>query len=121
MSYRDTGVQKSKGAKGAKVMYKYSMGMSLFTDGLCTGAMICELLWQLVQEVSEGNKSLQLQRFLQFVPVIGSRELEGKVAKVGIGFGGAQRNIPAGARAAMGAAMVTSELRQGGALPSKDL
>jgi hypothetical protein len=46
---------------------------------------------------------------LQFVPVIGSRELEGKVAKRGIGFGGDQRNIPAGMRAAV--AMVTSELR----------
>jgi hypothetical protein len=28
----------------------------LFTDGLCTGAMICELLRQLVLEVSEGDK-----------------------------------------------------------------
>jgi hypothetical protein len=38
-------------------------------------------------KVGEGNKSLQLQRFLQFVPVIGSRELEGKAAKLGVGFG----------------------------------
>ena len=38
-------------------------------------------------KVSEGDISLQLQRFLQFVPVIGSRELEGKAAKGGIGFG----------------------------------
>jgi hypothetical protein len=38
-------------------------------------------------KVSEGNISLQLQRFLQFVPVIGSRELEGKAAKGGVGFG----------------------------------
>jgi hypothetical protein len=30
---------------------------------------------------------LQLQRFLQFVPVIGSRKLEGDVAKGRIGFG----------------------------------
>ena len=29
----------------------------LFTDGLCTGAMICELLWQLVLEVSEWEES----------------------------------------------------------------
>ena len=35
-------------------------------------------------KVSEGDMSLQPQRFLQFVPVIGSRELKGKVAKRGI-------------------------------------
>ena len=45
---------------------------------------------------------LQFQRFLQFVPVIGSRELEGEAAKVRIGFGGDQRDIPAGARATGG-------------------
>jgi hypothetical protein len=38
-------------------------------------------------KVSEGDISLQLQRFLQFVSVIGSRELEGKAAKGGVGFG----------------------------------
>ena len=38
-------------------------------------------------KVSEGDLSLQLQRFLQFVPVIGSRELEGKAAKGVVGFG----------------------------------
>ena len=38
-------------------------------------------------KVSEGNICLQLQPFLQFVLVIGSRELEGKVAKGGVGFG----------------------------------
>jgi hypothetical protein len=38
-------------------------------------------------KVSERNISLQFQRFLQFVPVIGSRELEGKAAKEGVGFG----------------------------------
>jgi hypothetical protein len=32
-------------------------------------------------KVSEGDISLELQQFLQFVPVIGSRELEGKAAK----------------------------------------
>jgi hypothetical protein len=37
-------------------------------------------------KVSEGDISLQLQQFLQFVPVIGSRELEGKAAKGGVGF-----------------------------------
>ena len=52
-------------------------------DGLCTAAVIGQLMFK----ISEGNISLQLQRFLQFVPVIGSRELEGKVAKRGVGFG----------------------------------
>ena len=51
-------------------------------------AVICELPWQLVLKASEGDMSLQLQSFLQFVPVIGSREVEGKAAKGGIGFGG---------------------------------
>ena len=51
---------------------------------------------------SEGDMSLQHQLFLQFVPVIGSRELEGKAAKRGICFGGDQRNRPAGDRAAGG-------------------
>jgi hypothetical protein len=37
-------------------------------------------------EVGEGDKSLQLQRFLQFVPVTGSRVLERKVAELGVGF-----------------------------------
>jgi hypothetical protein len=31
--------------------------------------------------------SLQLQRFLQFVPVIGSRELEGKTTKEELALG----------------------------------
>jgi hypothetical protein len=38
-------------------------------------------------KVCEGDISLQLQRFLQFFPVIGSRELGGKAAKIGVGFG----------------------------------
>ena len=66
------------------------------------GVVNCELLWQLVLKVSEGDMSLQLQEFLQFVPVICSRELEGKAAKGGIGFGGDQWNIPAGVRATGG-------------------
>ena len=41
-------------------------------------------------KASEGVMSLQLQKFLQFVPVIGSKELEGKAAKGAIGFGGDQ-------------------------------
>ena len=48
---------------------------------------------------SEGEISLQLQGFLQLVPVIGSRELEGKAAKGSVGFGDDQWDIPAGARA----------------------
>ena len=72
----------------------------LFTDGLCTGAVICELLRQLVFKAGEGDMSLQLLRILQFVPVIGSRELEEEeVAKGCIGFGCGQRDIPAGAHA----------------------
>ena len=44
-------------------------------------------------KVSEGNVSLQLQRFLQFVPVTGSRELEGKEAKGGVGFANANDHV----------------------------
>jgi hypothetical protein len=61
-------------------------------------------------KVREGDIRLQLQRFLQFISVNGSRELEGKAAKVSVGFGDDQCNIPAGAHA-VGVAMVTSELR----------
>ena len=39
---------------------------------------------------------------MQFVPGIGSKELEGKVAKGGVGFGGVHGNIPAGACATVG-------------------
>jgi hypothetical protein len=49
-----------------------------------------DLLGQLVLKASEGDMSLQLQCILQFVPVIGSRELEGKVAEGETGFGGDQ-------------------------------
>jgi hypothetical protein len=38
-------------------------------------------------KVSKGNISLQLQTFMQFIAVIGSRKLEGKAAKGGVGFG----------------------------------
>jgi hypothetical protein len=62
----------------------------LHTDRLSTGAVICKLFWQLVLKASEGDVSLQLQGFLQFVPVMGSRELEGKTTKGGIGFRGDQ-------------------------------
>ena len=68
----------------------------LFTDWLCTGTVIGKLLRQLMLKVREGDIRLQLQRFLKFVPVIGSRELEGKTAKGRVGFGDDPRNIPAG-------------------------
>jgi hypothetical protein len=71
----------------------------LFTDWLCTSTVIGKLLRQLMLKVREGDIRLQLQRFLQFVPVIGSREL---VAKGSVGFGDDQCNIPAGARATGG-------------------
>ena len=50
-------------------------------------------------KVREGDIGLQHQRFWQFVPVIGSRELEGKAAIGSVGFGDDQCNIPAGALA----------------------
>ena len=59
----------------------------LFTDGLCTAAAIGKLLRKLMLNVNEGDISLQLQRFLQFVTGIGSRELEGKDTKEGVGVG----------------------------------
>ena len=62
-------------------------------------------------KVSEGEMSLQLQWDLQFIPVIGSSELEWKAIKGGIGFGGDQWNIPAGVHATGGCCYGTSELR----------
>lgn len=58
----DTGVQRSK----INTVWGWGWLDGLFTDELCTGAVICELLWQLVLKASEGDMSLQLQRFLQF-------------------------------------------------------
>ena len=51
----------------------------LFTDWLCTGTVIGKLLRQLMFKVRAGYIRLQFKRFLQFVLVIGSRELEGKL------------------------------------------
>ena len=62
-------------------------------------------------KASEGGKSHQLQRFLQFVPVIGSRELEGKVAKLGIGFGVSSEIYLWERVIRAGAVIVNSELR----------
>jgi hypothetical protein len=73
--------------------------MDYLQMSLCTGTMICKMLWQLMLKVSEGDISLQLQWFLPFVSVIGSSELEGKAAKGGIGIGADQWGIPAGASA----------------------
>ena len=62
-------------------------------------------------EVGEGDKSLQLQRFLQFVPVTGSRELEGKAAKEELALGVTIEKYLLECGLQVGAAMVTSELR----------
>ena len=83
----------------------------LFTDELCTGAVICELLLQLVLKTSDGGKRLQLQRFLQFIPVIGSRELEEEAAKGRIGLGVTSEICLQERVLRVGAAIVTSELR----------
>jgi hypothetical protein len=58
---------------------------------------------------------------LQFVPVIGSRELEGKVFKEELALGVTSEIYLLERVLRVGAAMVTSELRYGWALPSKDL
>ena len=85
----------------------------LFTNGLCTGAVIGKMLRKLMLKITEGDIRLQLQRFLQFVPVIGSRELEGEAAKERIGFGGDQRDTVYLLERVLqvGDAMVTSEQR----------
>ncbi|XP_071238969.1 nesprin-3-like [Salvelinus alpinus] len=49
---------------------------------------------------------------MSFVPVIGSRELEGEAAKGRIGFGGDQRDIPAGARATGWCVQMTHQEQQ---------
>ena len=67
---------------------------------------------------SEGDIRLQLQ---QFVPVIGSRELEGKVAKEELALGMTSEIYLLERVLRVGVIMVTGELRYGGALPSKDL
>ena len=62
-------------------------------------------------KVSEGDISLQLQRFLQFVPVIGSRELDGKAAKEVLAFRMTSEIYLLERVLRLGVAMVTSELR----------
>ena len=59
-------------------------------------------------KVREGVIRLQLQRFLQFVPVIGSRELEGKVV---LAFGMISEIYLLERVLRGGVVMVTSELR----------
>ena len=61
------------------------------------------------QIVGEGNTSLQLQRFLQFVLVTGSRELEGKALGMALGMTSEIYLLERVLR--MGVVMVTSELR----------
>ena len=61
--------------------------------------------------VSEGGIRLQLQRFLQFGPVIGSRELEGKAAKEVLALGLTGEIYLWEHVLRVGVAMVTSELR----------
>ena len=61
-------------------------------------------------KVREGDIRIQLQRFLQFVAVIGSRELEGKAGKgSALGMTSAIYLLELVLR--VGFAMVTSELR----------
>ena len=60
-------------------------------------------------KVSEGDVSLQLQRFLQFVPVFGSRELEGKAAKEVLALGMTSEIYLLEHVLWVGVAMVTSE------------
>ena len=55
--------------------------------------------------------SFQLQRFLQFVPVIGSRELEGKAINEELALGVTSEIYLLERVLWVGAAMVTSELR----------
>ena len=60
-------------------------------------------------KVSEGDFSLQLQRFLQFVPVIGSRELEEKAAKQVMALGMTSEIYLLERMRWVGVAMVASE------------
>jgi hypothetical protein len=69
--------------------------MGYLQMGYVQWSVSCSDSWCL--KLSEGDLSLQLQWFLQFVPVIGSRELEVKAAKGKIGFGGDQWDSPVGA------------------------
>ena len=70
-----------------------------------------ELLWQLVLKASEGDMSLQLQWFLQFILVIGSRELEWKAAKDELALGVTREIYLLERMLRVGAVMVTNELR----------
>ena len=96
-----------KGAKKKKItIWRWGSWV-----GYLQMAMKCNLLWQLMLKVSEGDMSLQLQWFWQRVTVIGSRELEEKAAKVGIGLGMTSEIYLLERVLRGGAAMVTSELR----------
>ena len=62
-------------------------------------------------KVNEVDISLQLQSFLQCVPVIGSKELEGKATEGGDGFGDESEIYLLKHILRVCVAMVTSELR----------
>ena len=62
-------------------------------------------------KVREGDIRLQLQRLLQFVPVIGNRELEGKVAKGSVGLGMTSAIYLLERVLEVGVVFVTSEMR----------
>jgi hypothetical protein len=97
---RDTGVAKEPD-KYINTVWGWGSRMGYLQMGYVHWSVSCSDSWCFIK-ASEGDMSLQLQWFLQFVPVIGSRELEGKVAKGRIGFGGDQWDIPARARATGG-------------------
>ena len=91
---RDTGVQRKK----PKTIWGSWMGYLQMGYVQVQWSVSCSNSWclKLVREIWVSSLS-DFLLLLQFVPVIGSRELEGKAAKWGIGFGGDQWNIPAGA------------------------
>ena len=62
-------------------------------------------------KVREGDISLKLLRFLQFLPVIGSRELEGKETNEVLALGVTSELYLLECVLWVGVAMVTSELR----------
>jgi hypothetical protein len=62
-------------------------------------------------KVGKGNKILQLQRFLQFVPVTGSRELEGKWPNEVLALGMISEIYLLERVLRVGVVIVTSELR----------
>ena len=62
-------------------------------------------------KVREGDIKLQLQRFLKFFPVIGSREMEGNEMNEVLALGVTSELYLLERMLWLGVAMVTSELR----------